>query len=81
MNRTIVIGLLLGLLKIDTAQADGGLNYRWVSSAPNLIVEDFTGDNISDVFLATGNNWYLSESGTGRWTRINTHNDTIAELL
>jgi len=85
MNKTgLTIALSLAaasMLASNPAHAGGGALYRyWSASAPGLIVADFTGDGISDVFLATGSNWYLSESGTGNWSRINTHNETIDEL-
>ncbi len=76
---TMQLGLLT-LLATPTAASAQTLYHFW-SAPQNLALEDLTGDGYSDVFRASGSNWYLSESGTESWgSPINSHNDTLEDI-
>lgn len=46
-----------------------------------LLVGDFDGDKIDDVFLATGATWYYSSGGQAEWRYLNRASDPAKSLL
>lgn len=46
-----------------------------------LLVGDFDGDQIDDVFLATGAAWYYSSGGQAEWRYLNRASDPASALL
>lgn len=46
-----------------------------------LLVGDFDGDKIDDVFLATGAAWYYSSGGRAEWRYLNRASDPASALL
>jgi hypothetical protein len=46
-----------------------------------LLVGDFDGDKVDDVFLATGAAWYYSSGGQAEWRYLNRAHDPASALL
>ena len=46
-----------------------------------LLVGDFDGDKIDDVFLATGAAWYYSSGGQAEWRYLNRASEPVSSLL
>ena len=47
----------------------------------HLLVGDFDGDGIDDVFMATGAAWYYSSGGQAEWRYLNRASDAASSLL
>jgi hypothetical protein len=59
-----------------------GSSVRALSSGQgNLGVGDFDGDGTDDLFLATGEGWYYSPSGSVAWRFLSNKTETLDQLL
>ena len=55
-----------------------GVNQYDVDTSHELVVGDFDGDGIDDVFQATGTVWVYSARGRSDWRVLNTRSERLA---
>src|SRR5579863_6044329 len=60
---------------------ESGNSFNQDPTQGRLLVGDFDGDGIDDVFLATGAVWYYSSGGQAEWRYLNRASESASALL